>query len=124
MQLNDIHVVARHFDLTDALKHYLQQKVQRVLRHFANVLDIMVIMSTEKPRDKSTQHHVELSVHVRGRHVVVKEMHFDMYAAIDLVVHKLDRQLAKYNQMRNTHHHDKREVLQLAAQEEGRMQMT
>lgn len=125
--LMDIRIIARHFDLTDSLRDYAQQKLARVLRH-CEVLDVSIIMDCQKVKERAKQHHIEVSVHVKGRKIIANDFHFDMYAAIDSVTLKLDRQLVKINRIRHDHHHDKhmkvemmqREVsAQLSAQSDG-----
>lgn len=103
----EIRIMARHFDLTDSLRSYIEQKITRVLRHAGEVMDVLVVMSTLKIKDRTKQNHVEVNIYLRGKHIVAEEAHFDMYAAIDAVSDKLDRQAVKNNRIKHAHHHDK-----------------
>jgi putative sigma-54 modulation protein len=128
----DIRIMARHFDLTDSLKNYINQKLARVLRHCEQVIDVLVVMDSQKVKDRTKQHHVEVSIHLKGKHIIAENTHFDMYAAIDGIMDKLDRQVIKNNRIRHEHYHDKHSAfmlsevaeMQMAAQSEKANQIT
>lgn len=117
----DIRIMARHFDLTDSLKNYIHQKLARVLRHCEQVIDILVVMDSQKIKDRTKQHQVEVNIHLKGKHIVAENSHFDMYAAIDGVMDKLDRQVVRNNKIRHEHHHDKHMAFAFAEMAETQM---
>ncbi|WP_369602569.1 ribosome-associated translation inhibitor RaiA [Hahella sp. SMD15-11] len=87
MQIN---ISGHHLDLTDALKSYVNEKMERLERHFDQIIGIDVTLSVEKERQKA-----EANVRIRGNDLHAEAEDNDMYAAIDLLVDKLDRQLVK-----------------------------
>jgi len=92
MQIN---LTGHHVDITDALKGYVVSKFDRLTRHFDEVFDIHVILSLEKLQRKA-----EATLHVNGAAVFADSTHEDMYAAIDGLVDKLDRQVLKHKEKR------------------------
>jgi len=97
-------LTGQHLDLTDSLKAYVDNKFERVSRHFDHVLDVHVILSVEKLRQKA-----EATLHVSGNNIFAQATHEDMYAAIDLLTAKLDRQVLKHKEKIRSHH--QREVI-------------
>ncbi|RMF18026.1 MAG: ribosome-associated translation inhibitor RaiA [Gammaproteobacteria bacterium] len=87
MQIN---ISGHHLELTDALKSYVEEKVQRLERHFDHIIGIDVILSVEKERQIA-----EATVRIKGNDLHGRAEDSDLYAAIDLLVDKLDRQLVK-----------------------------
>lgn len=88
-------VTGHHVELTPAIRDYVTQKLGRITRHFDEVIDISVTLSVEKLRQKA-----EASVHVRGRDIFVESDDADLYAAIDSLVDKLDRQILRHKEKR------------------------
>ncbi|QSA97952.1 ribosome hibernation-promoting factor, HPF/YfiA family [Methylococcus sp. EFPC2] len=93
MQLN---ISGHHIEVTDALKNYVTEKFQRLERHFDQVIDIQVILSVEKLAQKA-----ESTVHVNGANLFAEDTQEDLYAAIDGLVDKLDRQIIKHKEKLN-----------------------
>ena len=81
--------------------HHVEVTLERVQRHFDQVIEINVILSVQKLRQKA-----EISVHLPGKDVHVESDDEDMYAAIDLMMDKLDRQIIKHKQKAYAHPHD------------------
>jgi putative sigma-54 modulation protein len=90
MQIN---VTGHHVDVTDSMRDYVDNKFERLERHFDHVLDVHVILTVEKLRQKA-----ESTLHVNGANIFADSTHDDMYAAIDLLVDKLDRQVIKHKE--------------------------
>ena len=95
MQIN---LTGHHVDITDPLKSYVDTKFDRLARHFDNVIKVHVILSVEKLRQKA-----EATIHINGANVFADAVHEDMYAAIDGLIDKLDRQVLKYKEKRTSH---------------------
>jgi len=93
-----ISLTGHHIDITDALKNYVDNKFERLERHFDNVTNVHVILSVEKMRQKA-----EATMHVNGANVFADSVHEDMYAAIDVLTDKLDRQVIKYKEKMKSH---------------------
>jgi putative sigma-54 modulation protein len=93
-----ISLTGHHVDITDALKNYVDNKFERLERHFDNVTNVHVILSIEKMRQKA-----EATMHVNGANVFADSVHEDMYAAIDVLTDKLDRQVIKHKEKMKSH---------------------
>jgi putative sigma-54 modulation protein len=96
MQLS---VTGHHIDVTPALRDYVGTKLAKLERHFDNMTDIHCILTVEK-----LIHKAEATVHVGGGTIHADSSDGDMYAAIDLLVDKLDRQVKKYKEKLTDHH--------------------
>jgi putative sigma-54 modulation protein len=88
----NLSISGHHLELTQSLRDYVTQKLQRTRRHFEQVIDVTVVLSVDKLRQKA-----EVNLHVRG-----KDMHAE---AIDILFAKLDRQVDKYKAKVQHHHH-------------------
>jgi putative sigma-54 modulation protein len=97
----NLHITGHHVQVTPAIREYVSGKMERVTKHFDHVIDVNVIMSVEKLRQK-----VEATVHVRGRDIFCESTEEDMYAAIDTLIDKLDRTIIKHKEKNLSHRHD------------------
>lgn len=88
-----------HVEITDALRQYVNSKMERLERHFDNVTDLHVVLSVEKLRHKA-----EATLHLSGNNLHADAIDEDMYAAIDALADKLDRQLKKHKEKVTDHH--------------------
>ncbi len=88
-----VDLTGHHMDVTDSLKTYVNDKMKRLERHFDQVTSIHVTLGIEKNR-----HRAEASIRLIGSDVFADSMQEDMYAAIDSLVDKLDRQIKKYKE--------------------------
>ncbi len=96
MQLS---ITGHHINITPALRDYVDNKLERLERHFENVTDIHCVLSVEKLRHKA-----EATVQVSGATLFADEVQEDMYAAIDGLIDKLDRQVKKHKGKLQDHH--------------------
>lgn len=96
MQIN---LTGHHVDITSALRDYVHEKFERLERHFTQVIDARVILTVEKLRHKA-----EASMLVSGNNLFAEAVEEDMYAAIDGLVDKLDRQVVKHKEKLKDHH--------------------
>ena len=97
----NLNVTGHHLEVTPAIREYLSSKLERLMRHFDHVIDINVILSVER-----TQRKAEATVHVRGKDIFAESHDDDMYAAIDSLVDKLDRQIVKHKEKRTAGRND------------------
>jgi len=95
----NLQISGHHLEITPALHDYVTSKLERVTRHFDNVIDVNVILSVEKLKQKA-----EVTVHLSGKDIFVESIDEDLYAAIDSLADKLDRQIQKYKQKLQDHH--------------------
>ena len=96
MQIN---LSGHHVDITTPLRDYVNGKMERLERHFDNVIDLHVVLGVEKLRHKA-----EATMHLSGGDIFADSVEENMYAAIDSLVDKLDRQLKKHKEKINDHH--------------------
>ena len=96
MQLS---VTGQQIDVTDSLRDYVSSKIEKIERHFDLVSDVHCILKVEKLR-----HTAEATVNVNGGKIYADSTEQDMYAAIDSLVDKLDRQVRKYKEKLGDHH--------------------
>ena len=87
----NLSVSGHHLDVTPAIQKYVRSKLERVTRHFDHVIDAHVILTVDKLRQKA-----EVTLHVSGKDLHCESVEDDLYAAIDLLADKLDRQVLRY----------------------------
>ena len=97
----NVQVSGHHVEVTQPIRDYVLSKLERIQSHFDQVIDINVILSVQKLRQKA-----EISVHMSGKDIHVESDDADMYAAIDLMMDKLDRQIIKHKGKAYAHPHD------------------
>lgn len=90
MQLS---ISGHHLDITDAIKDYVTNKISRLERHSDRITSTQVILSVDKLIQRA-----EATINVAGGEVFANAEHDDLYAAIDALVDKLDRQLIKHKE--------------------------
>lgn len=96
MQIN---ITGHHLDITDSLRAYIEEKFKRLERHFDKMTNIHVILEVKKGNQK-----VEAYVHVNKRDIFADAEDENMYAAIDHLADKLDRQIKKHKEKLTDHH--------------------
>jgi putative sigma-54 modulation protein len=98
-------ISGHHLEVTPALREYVLTKLDRVTRHFDQVVDINVLLSVEKNKEKERRQRAEVTVHVKGKDIFVEQTHEDLYAAVDQLIDKLDRQVCRHKDKVQDHHH-------------------
>lgn len=96
MQLN---LTGHHIDITDSLRNYVEEKIQRIERHFDKVTNTHVILTLENVRHKA-----EATINMTGNNIFAESTEDNMYAAIDGLIDKLDRQVKKHKEKLTDHH--------------------
>lgn len=94
-------VTGHHVDVTDAMRGHVESKLGKLARHTDRPVAMEVTLVVEKDRHKA-----EANVHVGGTHLHADTEGSDMYAAIDELADKLDRQLIRHKEKRRTLRHD------------------
>lgn len=93
-----ISITGHQLQVTEALKNYINEKFARLERHFDRVLDVHVVLEVEKLAQKA-----EATVQVNGAKLFAEDSQEDLYAAIDGLIDKLDRQLVKHKEKQQQH---------------------
>ena len=94
----NLNLSGHHVEITPAMRDYVSHKLNRITRHFDHVINVSVILSVEKLRHKA-----EANVHVSGKDICLESHGDDMYAAIDELADRLDRQIIKYKEKHTAH---------------------
>jgi putative sigma-54 modulation protein len=103
--LMNLTISGHHLEVTPALREYVINKLDRVTRHFDQVVDINVTLTVEKQKEKERRQKAEVNLHVKGRDIHVEHANGDLYAAIDALVDKLDRQVCRHKDRVQDHQH-------------------
>ncbi|MDX1812487.1 MAG: ribosome-associated translation inhibitor RaiA [Gammaproteobacteria bacterium] len=93
-----IDLSGHHIDITDSMRSYVNEKIGRLEKHFDRVTDAHVVLSVEKQIQKA-----EATIHVKGNKIFAHADNEDMYAAIDSLADKLDRQILKHKEKIQSH---------------------
>ncbi len=98
-------ISGHHLEVTPALRSYVTTKLDRISRHFDQVVDVKVILTVENLKEKDRRQRAECNIHVKGNDLFAESAHEDLYAAVDELVDKLDRQVARHKTKIQDHHH-------------------
>ncbi len=97
----NLNLSGHHLVITPAIRSYVVAKLDRVTRHFDHVIDVNVVLSVDKLRQQITA-----NLHIRGKDIHAECVEPDMYAAIDALADKLDRQVLRHKEKTNGHRHE------------------
>ena len=94
----NLNIHGHHLEVTPALRSYVVDKLARIRRHFDHVIDVDVVLSVDKLRQKA-----EITLRVRGSALHAASVEPDLYASIDVMMDKLDRQILRYKDRLKNH---------------------
>ena len=94
----DVTVAGHHVDVTDSLREYVESKMARLERHSDQMTDIHCILTVEK-----LEHRAEATIHLNGGTIHADSVEQNMYAAVDTLIDKLDRQVKKHKEKLTDH---------------------
>lgn len=97
----NLNLTGHHLDITPAIREHVLNKLDKVKRHFDNVIDVNVILSVDKLVQKA-----EANVHVSGKNIFAEASDSNLYVAIDTLVDTLDRQVLKHKEKFEARRHD------------------
>ena len=93
MQIN---LSGHHIEITDPLRDFVNSKFAKLERHFEQINNVQVILTVEKLNQVA-----EAKLNVNGGEIFANSQQADMYAAIDTLIDKLDRQIIKHKEKLN-----------------------
>ncbi len=93
-----VSITGRHVELTDPLKAYVNDKLGHLKHSFDHVVDVHVVLGVEKHRQRCEVNMAANGINIHGKHETD-----DMYAAIDGVIDKINRQLKRYRSKLQRH---------------------
>ena len=96
-------ISGHHLDVTPALRSYVTAKLDRINRHFDQVVDVKVLLSVDNQKEKEKRQRAECRIGVKGNDLFAESSHEDLYAAVDELVDKLDRQIVKHKDKLQSH---------------------
>lgn len=96
-------ISGHHLEVSNAIKEFVTNKLERVMRHYDNVIDITVILSVDTLPEKEKRQRAEINLNMSGKTIHVESVSQDMYAAIDLLMDKLDRKVLKHKGKQSEH---------------------
>jgi putative sigma-54 modulation protein len=99
-------ISGHHLEVTPALRSYVTTKLDRITRHFDQVVDVKVLLTVENQKEKERRQRAECTIHVKGNDMFAESAHEDLYAAVDELVDKLDRQVVRHKDRLQDHHHE------------------
>lgn len=97
----NINLTGRHLEITPAIREHVTSKLEKIKRHFDNLIDISVILSVDKLQQKA-----EATVHMSGKTVFAETDDSNLYVAIDNLIDLLDRQILKHKEKNSARRHD------------------
>lgn len=87
----NLHITGHHVTVTPAIREYVETKMQRITRHFDHVIDSQVVLSVEP-----LKHRAEVTLHIPGKDIHCESTQENLYAAIDMLVDKVDRKVIQH----------------------------
>ena len=96
-------ISGHHLEVTPALRNYVTTKLERITRHFDQVVDVKVLLTVDNHKEKEGRQRAECNIHVKGRDLFAESAHEDLYAAVDELADKLDRQVIRYKDKLQSH---------------------
>lgn len=99
-------ISGHHLEVTPALRSYVTAKFDRITRHFDQLVDVKVLLTVENQKEKDRRQRAECNIHVKGSDMFAESSHEDLYAAVDELVDKLDRQVGRHKEKIKDHHHE------------------
>ena len=99
-------ISGHHLEVTPSLRSYVTTKLDRISRHFDKLVDIKVLLTVENLKEKERRQRAECNIHVKGHDLFAESANEDLYAAVDDLVDKLDRQVVRHKDRLQNHNHE------------------
>jgi putative sigma-54 modulation protein len=105
----NLQITGHHLEVTPAIRDYISNKLERVTRHFDHVIDTKVMLTVEP-----LKHRAEMTLHMRGKDIHCEAAEQNLYAAVDLLIDKVDRQVVEHKKKTQQHNHatNKRQIIE------------
>lgn len=98
-------ISGHHLEVTPALRNYVTTKLDRITRHFDQMVDVKVLLTVDNLKEKDLRQRAECNIHVKGKDLFAQSAHADLYAALDDLADKMDRQVLRHKDKTQDHHH-------------------
>lgn len=96
-------ISGHHLEITPAIRSHVENKLNRMKRKFDNVIDISVLLAVDNNSDKDKRQRAEIKLNMSGKTIHAESSAQDVYAAIDLLMDKLDRQVVEHKTKSKEH---------------------
>jgi putative sigma-54 modulation protein len=96
-------ISGHHLEVTPAIRSHVENKLNRMKRNFDNVIDISVLLTVDNNSHKDKRQRAEINLNMSGKTIHAESTASDLYAAIDLLMDKLDRQIVKHKTKSKEH---------------------
>lgn len=96
-------ISGHHLEVTPAIRSHVENKLNRMKRNFDNVIDISVLLAVDNNSDKDKRQRAEIKMNMSGKTIHAESAAQDLYAAIDILMDKLDRQIVKHKTKSKEH---------------------
>lgn len=96
-------ISGHHLEVTPALRSYVTTKLDRITRHFDQMVDVKVLLTVENQKEKDKRQRAECNIRVKGGDLHAESAHEDLYAAVDELMDKLDRQVVRHKDKLQSH---------------------
>jgi putative sigma-54 modulation protein len=94
---------SRDLVVTPAMRMHVEHGMEKIHKHFDHMIDATVFFMIDNTTEKALRHTAELTIHLKGREIFAEAQSEDLYHAIDVVVNKLERQVAKHKEKTQDH---------------------
>ncbi|MBB5021002.1 ribosome hibernation-promoting factor, HPF/YfiA family [Desulfurispira natronophila] len=94
----NIQITGKQIELTEPLKQYAEEKISKLSRYFDTIMDAHIVLSVNKHRQKA-----EVNILVNGINISAESTTHDMYASIDTMLDKIERQVKRYKNKIKSH---------------------
>jgi len=102
----NLSISGHHLEVSPALVTYVTSKLDRISRHFDQVVDIRVLLTVDNKTEKDLRQKAECNIHIKGKDIFAESSHADLYAAVDDLADKLDRQVLRHKTRLQDHNHE------------------
>lgn len=99
-------ISGHHLEVTPAMRGYVTTKLERIHRHFDEVVEVQVRLTVDNLKEKDLRQRAECNIHVKGKDLFAESAHADLYAAVDELADKLDRQVLRHKGKTKAHNHE------------------
>lgn len=91
----DILITGIHLDTTEAIKNYVEEKVGKIGKYLENISTVKVNLEVLKTKSEGEIHKAKAIIHAAGHDIIIDSEDKNLYAAIDILADKLERQVRK-----------------------------
>ncbi|WP_106182975.1 ribosome hibernation-promoting factor, HPF/YfiA family [Candidatus Pandoraea novymonadis] len=103
----NIKISGHHLDITPALRQYITNKLDQVIRHYDQVIDVNVLLSIDNHKEKGKRQNARITVHLKGKEIFIESFDENMYSAINMLIDKLHHQIIQHKTKLQEHQHPK-----------------